>query len=61
MTNKNKPIKYFQGHPNKEGTWRIRIIETGEVVEKYRTKSAAMCDLPRVQKIVIQKCEVVRG
>ena len=62
MTNKNTPLKYPSLQPyNKKATWLIVVIKTGEVVGKFRTKSTAIFEMPKIQKIIFEKCEVKRN
>jgi len=47
--------------PNNKRTWIIRIIETKEILEYYRTQNAAQFNLSSWEKKVYDKCEVVRN
>jgi hypothetical protein len=51
----------YQGQINKKKTWLIRIIETGEVIEYFRTYDLAFFELGKIEKKVYKKCEVVRN
>ena len=44
---------------NEKGSYVIRIIKTGEVIEKFRVKGTALSMLSHYENIIMEELEVV--
>lgn len=49
------------GKPNKKRTYLVRIINTKEVLEYYRTWATAKYSLLMWKRVCYQNCEVVKN
>ena len=52
--------RMFQMNKKPQPNWKVIIIETGEIVEKYRLKLTADQDIVRLKRIYPYKLEVQR-
>jgi len=56
----NKKMK-MSIHVKERGSYLIKVVRTGEIVEKFRVKAAALTNLSRLRKEVGEDIEIVKN
>jgi len=46
---------------NETEVYLVRIIKTGEIIERFRTKAAALTNLSRIEEEVFEKLEIIKN